>query len=255
MMKYKVYVKLGAILSIALLVSFIAPGRKIRVYLIGDSTISIKEKKGYPENGWGMPFVNFFDEGVIVDNRAQNGRSTKSFINEKRWQSVADSLQKGDYVLIQFGHNDEVETKKAYTTPEAFKANLLRFVTETRRKKAHPVLITPVSRRSFDATGKALETHPVYSGLLREVAAAQKVPLIDLDRKSIELYQKLGEEGSKLLFNHLQPGDHPNYPEGKVDNTHFNELGAREIAQLVLKEIKVLKLDLAKHIVKPFVKK
>lgn len=255
MMMFKMSIKIAAILTVVFLLSFIQPAKKIKVYLIGDSTLSVKEKRAYPEHGWGMPFVNFFDEQVQIDNRAQNGRSTRSFILEKRWQSVTDSLAAGDYVFIQFGHNDEVETKKSYTTPEDFKANLVRFITETKDKNAHPVLITPVSRRSFDTAGKAQETHPVYSRLMREVAAAQQVPLIDLDQKSIALYQQLGEEGSKLLFNHLQAGDHPNYPDGKIDNTHFNELGAREIAQLVIKEIKVLNLDLARYIVKPYVKK
>ncbi|GAB3176327.1 rhamnogalacturonan acetylesterase [Telluribacter humicola] len=223
----------------------------ITVYLIGDSTISIKEKRYYPETGWGMPFAYFFKENVTVDNRAMNGRSTGSFIAENRWQPVADHLSPGDYVLIQFGHNDEVKTKKTYTTEEEFQNNLIRFVREARAKKAHPVLITPVARRSFNEQGQLEDTHAVYSQLVRKVAKAHKVPLIDLDKKSQSLLTEMGVENSKLLYLHLAPGEHPNYPQGKVDNTHFSELGARKMAQLVLAEIRELGLDLADHIVNP----
>jgi len=227
------------------------PKKKIKVWLIGDSTMSKKETKAFPETGWGMPFIYFFDSTVEIDNRAMNGRSTKSFMAENRWQPVIDNLQEGDYVFIQFGHNDEAKEKaERYTTPEEYKTNLTRFVTETKSKKATPILITPVSRRKFK-DGKAIETHEIYSKLVREIAATLNVPFIDLDKKSMELYQGMGEETSKLLFLQLKPGEHPNYPEGKVDNTHFNELGARLIAQIVLSEIKSLKLELAERIYQP----
>ncbi|MPR35211.1 rhamnogalacturonan acetylesterase [Salmonirosea aquatica] len=240
-----------ACVGLFLLLAFTFPPEKITVYLIGDSTMSIKAEKAYPETGWGMPFVHFFDEQVTVDNRAMNGRSTRTFIEENRWQPVADHLHEGDYVLIQFGHNDEVSTKKSYTPEVEFRQNLVRFIEESRAKKAHPVLITPVARRQFDEKGKIQETHAVYSELTRAVARETNVPLIDLDRQSQELLQSFGPETSKLLFLQLAPGEHPNYPNGKVDNTHFSELGARKMAQLVLASIKTLKLDLADHIVQP----
>lgn len=225
--------------------------RKTRIFLAGDSTMSIKELRAYPETGWGMPFVHFFDTSVVVDNRAKNGRSTRTFISEGLWKKLIHDVKEGDYVLIQFGHNDESEQKTdRYTTPEQYKANLKRFIDETKTRKATPILFTPVSRRRFKE-GKAVESHERYSSLVREVAASENVIFIDLDKKSIELYQQLGEEASKLLFLQLKPGEHPNYPEGKVDNTHFNELGARMIAQLVLAEIKVAVPELAKRIVKP----
>jgi len=224
---------------------------KITVYLIGDSTLSIKEKKNYPETGWGMPFTQFFDENVNIDNRAMNGRSTRSFIEEKRWEPVVSTLKKGDYVFVQFGHNDEVATKKTYTTPKEFKANLLKYIKQTRAKKAIPILLTPVARRKFDAKGKVVDTHQEYAQLVREVAGKNKVLLIDLSAKSIELLQSLGVEKSKYLFNHLEAGQNPNYPDGKIDDTHFNELGARLMAQLILTEIKNLNLTLANYIVKP----
>ncbi|GHB61636.1 rhamnogalacturonan acetylesterase [Persicitalea jodogahamensis] len=227
------------------------PSDPITVYLIGDSTMSEKAVRAYPETGWGMPFAYFFDESVKVDNRAMNGRSTRTFIEETRWQPVVDGLKAGDYVLIQFGHNDEVETKKSYTTPTEFRQNLIRFIEESRAKDARPVLITPVARRQFDDNGKIVGTHDAYSELTRAVARETNTPLIDLDRQSQQLLQAFGSENSKLLFLQLAPGEHPNYPDGKVDNTHFSELGARKMAQLVLASIKELQLPLADRIIKP----
>ncbi|GAB4030587.1 rhamnogalacturonan acetylesterase [Spirosoma jeollabukense] len=243
--------KIVSLLGLIAMMAFTTPPAKITVYLIGDSTMSIKQTKAYPETGWGMPFVYFFDESVTVDNRAMNGRSTRTFIEEKRWQPVADNLHEGDYVLIQFGHNDEVPTKKSYTTEGEFRANLIRFITESRAKKATPVLITPVARRQFDAAGKIQDTHAVYAELVRNVATEYKTPFIDLNKQSQELLQTFGVENSQLLFLQLAPGEHPNYPEGKEDNTHFSELGARKMAELVLANIKTLQLDLANRIVKP----
>lgn len=241
-----------AFLVFSFITAFTLTGKKkVRIFLAGDSTISIKETKAYPETGWGMPFVHFWDSTVTVVNKAKNGRSTKTFISEGLWQSIYEQMQEGDYAFIQFGHNDEAKEKlERYTTPEEYKTNLMRFVNETRSKKANPVLVTPVSRRRFKDT-VAVETHEVYSKLVMEVAASLKVPLLDLDSKSRALYQKFGAEHSKLLFLQLAPGEHPNYPEGKNDNTHFNELGARLIAQMVLDWIEQNEPDLATRIIRP----
>ncbi len=229
-----------------LILSFCLPAekKKIKIFLAGDSTMSIKETKAYPETGWGMPFVYFWDSTVIIVNRAKNGRSTKTFISEGLWRSIYEEAGPGDYVFIQFGHNDESKDKgERYATPDTFRMNLARFVADTRAKGATPILLTPVSRRKFDTSGTALETHKEYSAYVKEVAAQEKVLFIDLDTKSRELYQQFGKNDSKLLFMQLKPGEHPNYPDGRDDNTHFNELGARLIAQIVLNEIKNLKLD------------
>ncbi len=235
--------------------SFVWQESKTVVYLIGDSTIAIKETKAYPETGWGMPFQYFFDSTVVVENHAKNGRSTRTFLSENRWTPIYDKLKSGDYVFIQFGHNDESKEKTdRYTTPEEYKKNLNKFITETRAKGAIPVLLTPVSRRKF-VEGKQQETHTIYSALVKEVAHTEKVAFIDLDTLSRNYYQSVGEENSKLLFLQLEAGEHPNYPDGKVDNTHFSELGARKIAQMVLAEIKRLDLPLARHFYKPIPKK
>lgn len=245
-----------SIIAIFFLMAFMLPQKKTTVWLIGDSTLSVKEIKAYPETGWGMPFAHFFDSTIVVDNRAKNGRSTKSFMAEGLWQPVMENLHEGDYVFIQFGHNDEGKEKVGrYTTPAEFATNLVKYVTDARSKKALPVLITPVARRQFDEQGRVKESHPVYAGVVREVAKELNVPLIDLDEKSKALLQQMGPEDSKFLYNHLAPGEHPNYPAGKEDNTHFNELGARKMAEIVLAEIKNLHLPLAEHIYQPPAKK
>ena len=236
-------------IPVLILLSFLPREKRIKVWLIGDSTMAVtKEVKAYPETGWGMPFANFFDSAVIIDNRAKNGRSTKSFIAEGLWQSVLDNLEPGDYVFIQFGHNDEGKGKTGrYTTPDEFRVNLLRYVSEARSKGALPILITPVARRSFDPDGQPKESHPVYADAVREVAALNQVALIDLDERSKVLLHQFGPDESKLLYNYLQPGEHPNYPGGHTDDTHFNELGAREVAEIVLGAIRELNLGLAAH--------
>ncbi|MCX8020358.1 MAG: rhamnogalacturonan acetylesterase [Chitinophagaceae bacterium] len=239
------------LLPLLILPAFAVQKKKITIYLAGDSTMSVKEVKAYPETGWGMPFAYFWDSSVTVVNKARNGRSTKTFISEGHWQAILASLREGDYVFIQFGHNDEsVEKKDRYTPPDSFQINLNRFVDDVRARKATPVLLTPVSRRRFDKTGKVQETHKEYTPLVKKVAGARGVVCIDLDSLSRNLYQQFGEEQSTLLFLHLSPGEHPNYPEGKTDNTHFNELGARLIAQLVLREIRQKIPELAQRIVK-----
>ncbi len=238
------------LLPVVVFLSFVSLNKKkTKIFLAGDSTCAIKDNKTFPETGWGMPFVYFWDSTVQVVNLAKNGRSTKSFINEGLWKKITDDATEGDYVCIQFGHNDEVSTKKSATTEREFKNNLIRFVTEARAKKAIPVLLTPVARRKFDSAGKVEGTHDVYAQIVRDVANEKKTPLIDLDKQAQALYQQMGVETSKLLFLHLQPGEHPNYPKGKTDDTHFNELGARLVAQMVLKGIREQLPELAKNTV------
>jgi lysophospholipase L1-like esterase len=176
----------------------------------------------------------------------------------QRWQPIADSLNEGDYVLIQFGHNDEAREeryKDRYTPVPDYKTNLMKFITDCKTKKAIPVLITPVTQMRFDSSGKMIETHKEYTDAVYEVANKNGVALIDLDKKSRELLQQFGQRDAKLLFMQLEPGEHPNYPDGQKDNTHFNEFGARKIAELVLTEIRSLHLELADRIVNPVIKK
>jgi lysophospholipase L1-like esterase len=242
-----------SIAFIGVILSFLnPPKKKIKVWMIGDSTMCLYEPNRAPLTGWGMPFADFFDTTVTIKNVARGGRSTRTFISENRWQPVADSLQEGDYVLMQFGHNDEAKEEKykdRYTPVPDYKTNLIKFITETKAKKANPVLITPVTRMRFDKAGNIEETHKEYSAAVWEVARQYDVPVIDLDKKSRELLQQFGVENSKLLFMQLDSLENPIYPGGQKDNTHFNEYGARRIAELVLAEVRALKLELADRIV------
>lgn len=220
----------------------------ITVFLAGDSTMAQKQFEKRPETGWGEMLGKHFKEGkVTVDNRAQNGRSTKSFIAEGRWQALADALKKGDFVFIQFGHNDQSKDKgERYTPPDDFKKNLIKFVDEVRAKGATPVLMTPVMRRRFDKDGKFYDTHGDYPGYVRTVAHEYKVPLVDMQRKSEAVIVKYGVEESKKLFLQLKPGENANYPNGVEDNTHFSPLGAAEMAKLAVEGIAENKLGLRK---------
>ena len=230
------------------------PKNKIKIWLIGDSTMCTYEPNRAPLTGWGMPFVHFFDTSVVIKNMAKGGRSTRTFLNENRWQPIVDSLNEGDYVLIQFGHNDEAKEPQyaaRYTSVPDYKINLIKFITETRAKKATPIIITPVTRMKFDKEGKQHETHVAYTIACYEIAKQMNVPLIDLDKNSRELVQQFGADNAKLLFMQLAPGEHPNYPDGQKDNTHFNEYGARRIAELVLAGLKENNIELAERMIKP----
>ena len=244
--------KLPSVLLLILLLNLFAFAQKspIVVYLAGDSTLAEKKPEKRPETGWGERFQQYFDtEKVKIENHAQNGRSTKTFISENRWQAIADKLKKGDYVFIQFGHNDQSKEKgERYTPPEDFKKNLARMVTDVRAKKAHPILLTPVMRRRFDKDGKFYDAHGEYPDLTRSVAKDLKVPLIDMHRSSEKLIVKYGAEDSRKLFLQLMAGENPNYPNGVEDNTHFSPLGAEEMAKLAVAEIKESKIGLRKYL-------
>lgn len=246
-MRNSILTIVSAILVIVILSSFWKQD-KITLWMMGDSTMSIKEPKAYPEMGWGVAFSAFWNTSIKVENHAKNGRSTKTFIEEKRWNAIETSMKAGDYLFIQFGHNDEVPTKKSYTDPNSFETNLNLFIRTAKSKKVTSILITPVSRRSFDSLGVFYPTHEEYSPIVRKVAKENEVVLIDLDILSQNLIKELGPSESKHLFLHLKEGEHPNYPQGKTDDTHLNEYGARLIAQLVLKEIKIKLPELYKRV-------
>jgi lysophospholipase L1-like esterase len=234
--------KILSVLLIIFLLSVFARAQKspVTVFLAGDSTMAEKLAEKRPETGWGERLQQYFDaRKVKIENHAQNGRSTKTFISENRWQAIVDKLKKGDYVFIQFGHNDQSKEKgERYTPPEDFKANLRRMVADARAKGANPVLFTPVMRRRFDREGKFYDTHGEYPDLTRAVAKELNVALIDMHRASEKLLVEYGAEKSKKLFLILAPGESANYPKGLDDNTHFSPLGAEEMARLAVEEIK-----------------
>jgi lysophospholipase L1-like esterase len=224
----------------------------VTIFLAGDSTMAAKLPEKRPETGWGEMLQQYFDPSRLrVENHAQNGRSTKSFIAEGRWQAIVDKLKKGDWVFVQFGHNDSSKEKgERYTPPEAYRANLIRFILDVRVAKANIVLLTPVMRRRFDKDGKFVDSHGEYPDIVRSVASEQKVPLIDMHRKSEGVIKKLGVDGSRVLFLQLKPGENANYPNGIEDNTHFVPKGAEEMAKLVIEAITEEKLKLRQFVKK-----
>ena len=223
--------------------------QKIQVFMAGDSTMAIKDPKDYPETGWGVPFATFFNNSINVINLAKNGRSTRTFIEEGLWKQITDNLRPGDFVFIQFGHNDESELKvDRYTTPSQYRENINRFINDVESKKAHAILCTPVVRRHFDQNGILKKTHP-YADIVRKIAKQHdEVVFIDMEKITEEYFQGLGVKDSIIRFMHMEPGLHPNYPDGMEDDTHYNELGAREVAQLALLELKRIEHPLTKQL-------
>jgi len=227
--------------------------KEINIFMIGDSTMAEYDSTRYPLTGWGMKLSLFFNDNVTISNFAKSGKSTKSFRDLGYWQTVLDSLKKGDYLIIQFGHNDEKEYDTTrYTVPGgSYNENLKRFIIEARSKEAIPVLATSTRRRKFDENGKLLDTHGKYPQAMRDVAKEMNVPLIDLTKLTKPLIERYGVEGSKKLFLWIAPGEYSTYAGGEKDNTHFSLLGATEIAGLFATEVKEQNLDLKNYVILP----
>ena len=266
MMKTKLTILLGLLLMFS---AFTSEKQVITIFTIGDSTMANKPLEGgNPERGWGQMLSRYFSEEIVIDNHAVNGRSSKSFIDEGRWDKVLAKLKKGDYVFIQFGHNDEKPDEKRHTDPgTTFDANLKRFVEEARAKGAIPVLFNSIVRRNFgkadaDAVAKAvvqddiregidpnapqaevntgarlIDTHGAYLDSPRNVARELEVPFVDLNRVTHDLVEQMGPEASKQLFVWVAPNTVPALPKGREDNTHLNVRGAATVAWLAVQEV------------------
>lgn len=246
---------------------------KITIFMIGDSTMANKPcDNEKPERGWGMALQGFFTDDIVVDNHAVNGRSSKSFINEGRWQVVCNRIKPGDYVIIQFGHNDEKPQEDRHTDPgSTFDANLTRFINDTQERGGTPILMNAVVRRNFEMkaeendddeklretqfTGKEkkegnvlIDTHGEYIVAPRKVAEATQTVFIDANRVTHDLEQGLGPEKSKLLHMWFRPGENPSIPNGREDNTHYNIYGAHVVAGLLVDEIGHAVPDLRKYV-------
>lgn len=204
-----------------------------------------------PETGWGQALPELLKpEAVKVANYAMNGRSTKSFIDEGRWTKVLASLQPGDFVIIQFGHNDEKLENPTVGAPArgAYQDNLRRFIHEARERGATPILATPVARRKWDEHGQLRDTHGDYPAALRDVAAEEKVPLLELNLLTMELERAHGIEGSKRLHLYYPGGVYERWKEPVHDDTHFSEYGASRVAALAVQEFLRLQLPPAKWV-------
>jgi len=209
------------------------------IHLVGDSTMADKPDLDYPERGWGQLFRDLVRPPWRVVNYAANGRSTKSFRDEGRWDLVLQQLKADDWVLIQFGHNDEKKGDPTrYADPASdYPANLRHFIADVRARGAHPILATPVVRRDWKPDGSLGDTHGAYLAAGREVATAEKVPLLDLEALTRKLETGLGVEGSKKLHMIFAPGGDPHFPTGHTDNTHYVAFGARMVAELAAREL------------------
>ncbi len=233
--------------AVAGLAAVAAEPPPLTLHLVGDSTMADKTELEHPQRGWGQAFRERVRPPLRLENHAVSGRSTKTYRSEGRWDKVLAAIHPGDWVLIQFGHNDKSVDKPKGVPPEPdFRNNLTRFVMEARARGANPVLITPVVRRYWTADGRLDNPHGLYPGVVRSVAAAERVPLIDLEARSRELVTSLGPEGSKKFYLNFEPGEHPQLPKGLHSLTHFNAAGARAMAALVIDEIRRLDLPFAR---------
>ena len=265
------YIVISVIAALVLVFSAAVEDKTTTIFIIGDSTAAKKDlSTGSPERGWGMALQCYFDSAYIrVDNHAVNGRSSKSFIDEGRWDKVLSAMKPGDYVIIQFGHNDEKPAVERHTDPgSTFDYNLAKFVRETRERGGIPILMNPVVRRNFAqkplkndddeklrnttfADGSKLvegdsliDTHGLYKVAPRDVARRMNCHFIDANQITHDLEQSLGVEGSKKLHMWYKPGEEPSLPQGRQDNTHYNIYGAQVVAKLLaealIEEIPVL---------------
>lgn len=243
--------KWALIPCVALLVAFVWDGeQRVTVFLIGDSTVANKPYRvSNPEKGWGQVLPLYVDENVRVENHALNGRSTKSFRDEGHWDKVRSRIKPGDYVIIEFGHNDQkANSPERYADPEVeYPQQLKRYISETRERGGTPVLATPIVRRKFDDRGYLQETHGDYPEAVRRVADETGTALLDLHALTRELLLEWGPERSKALFLHLMPGQYEALPKGATDDTHLSGTGAFKICDLAVAEMKRCLPELAVH--------
>jgi lysophospholipase L1-like esterase len=211
-----------------------------RLHLVGDSTMADKVNLAYPERGWGQLLPEFMLQQLSIINHAANGRSTLRFLNEGRWQLLLTELKAGDYVLIQFGHNDQKkdDPSRYAAADTTFPMLLSRFIAEIRAKEAIPMLATPICRRSFNSQGQLENNLNEYAEATRNVASREKVALFDLNAQSCADLSRFGLAASQAYFIQVPAGLYQQFPDGKIDNTHLNTQGASWIAQLFVRELK-----------------
>ena len=220
------------------------------IFIAGDSTAAEYTPDRYPQLGWGMVLKCAFGADVVVHDYAKGGRSSKSFITQGFFAQIESEIQKGDTLLIQFGHNDsKADDPVRFTAPDGdYKLWLTRYIEMARAHGAQPVLITPVTRRKFE-NGVLVDTHAPYAKAMREVATQSHTPLIDLTADSMRWVSSLGDQASRRHYLVFTPEDHiARFPDGHEDNTHFSEIGARKVADLIVERLAQLKLPVSKHI-------
>lgn len=217
------------------------------IFLAGNSTVVNQEDE--PWASWGQMIPRFFDSGIAIANHAESGLALSSFLSSKRLEKILSVAKSGDYLFIEFGHNDQKEKGEYAGAYKGYSERLRHFVNEFRTKGGIPVILTSTARRAFDEQGNLLQTLGDFPDAARKVAAELQVPLIDLNKKTSLFYKALGVEESKRAFVHYPAHTFPNQKNDLADNTHFNPYGAYEIAKMVLTGIKENNLNIADHIV------
>jgi lysophospholipase L1-like esterase len=218
----------------------VEPINEPTIYLAGDSTVVDQDVE--PWTAWGQMLPRFFKPGIVIANHAESGETIRSFATEQRLAKVMSLLRTGDYLFIQFGHNDQ---KPHAVSLDDYKQLLINYIRQTRDKGATPVLVTSMNRRTFDADNRISNSLDGYPAAVREIAAAEDVALIDLNAMSKTLFEAMGPEGALKAFMHYPANAFPNQTEAISDDTHFNKYGAYELARCVVRGIRANKIPIA----------
>lgn len=218
------------------------------VYLAGDSTVTDQDVE--PWASWGQFITNYFDSTVVVANYAVSGSALSSFKGGNRLKKILSLIKKGDYLFVEFGHNDEKIKGEENGAWGSYSTLLAEFVQSAKDKGAIPVLVTPTQRRAFNENGTLKETHGDFPAAMRTVAQKNNIALIDVTKMTTELYETWGDEPSRKAFVQYPANTFPGQVKILEDNTHFNSFGANEIALCVLKGIRELDIPLKKQILK-----
>lgn len=213
-----------------------ADPQPVRVFIAGDSTVCDQNHEPYA--GWAQAIPLFFGTKAVVANHAESGRALRSFKGERRFDKILAQLRAGDFVLIQFGHNDQKEKGEGVGAFTTYATRLREYVAAIRAKGAKPVLITAVARRRFDEQGKVYESLGDFPEAVRRVSKELSVPLVDLNASSKQVYQALGVEKSKLALLHVPAGTFPGQTAPLRDDTHFSAYGAYEMARCVVEGVR-----------------
>ena len=212
------------------------------IYWAGDSTVQSNNIYTFPQTGLGQELGRYLKLGIIIDNHAKNGRSTKSFLDEGRFGKIVDGLSEGDFLFIQFGHNDEKkEDPSRYTEPFGeYYSNLKLMADAAISRKAHPVLITPLERRKFSGGRLCSEAHAEYVKAMKKLAADEGIPLIDLNAGSRRALEEAGDDKSRQWYVHVPAGVYEAFPDGKADDTHLSLAGAVFYSGLIAEGLREL---------------
>ncbi len=223
----------------------------MKIICLGDSTMQFNNIYRYPQFGWPQLLNLFLHPNIFVLDLARNGKSTKTYLNEGRFTDLLKRVEKGDYIICQFGHNDGAKDKlERYTTPLEYKKNLLYMANEIKKKEANFILATPISRHLFK-DNKCIESHEGYRNAMLSLAKENHFDIVDLDKLTRDFYTKIGEKESEKYHMIFKPNIYPNYIEGMNDHTHLTFLGALMVCNFFVDDCIKQNLSIAKYFLKP----